>query len=326
LAATSACSACSRSGALFEQGRRQAGRYRRQGKFIDRLATGDRTRIAADQDCQRVLVLRDLRFEQGNLRRRRFILRLRLHDVHLRHLAVLELQFEKPDRFTIGRQRLAGNLQLRVEAAQLQVAVGHRSDQRQDHAAPRLVGGQQVGQRRLGLAPNAAPEVDLPARRERRLVGRARVRVVAQQRGKRRFERALALAGGRIAELRKQWRARLCEQRRRLLDVGGGDRDVAVVRQSLDDQLIEHRVPELLPPPRVGGVGSVLRRVLERRRGIDWRAPVVGAHQAAGEQRGAGADEQTLHAWRPSGDDADAGSAASRGNASRRRSARRSKR
>ena len=71
-----------------------------------------------------------------------------------------------------------------------------------DDAAPRLVGGQHVGQRGLGLAADAAPEIDLPARREQRLVRRDRVRVVGHQRREGRVGRALALAGCAVAGLR----------------------------------------------------------------------------------------------------------------------------
>ena len=70
-----------------------------------------------------------------------------------------------------------------------------------------------------------------------------------------------------------------------VLDVGGGDLDVEVVRERLRDERVEHRVVELLPPLRVRGVGGVLRRVDERRRRVDRGARVVGADHAAAEHQ-----------------------------------------
>ncbi len=223
LAAISCCSACSRSGRRSSSCRRHAGRHLRQLQVVDRLAAHDRPRVAADQHRQRALRLRDLRFDQRDLRGRGLVLRLRLRHVHHRHLAVLELQREQVHRFLVGLQRLLRHVQLRVQPAQLQVAVGHLRHQRQDHAAPRLVGGQHVGIGGFGLAADAAPQVDLPAGLQRGLVGRGRVRVVRDQRREGRLARALALRAGAVAEVREELRARLRQQRRRLLDVGRGD-------------------------------------------------------------------------------------------------------
>ncbi len=121
LAAISSCSDCVRSGRRSRSSDgTPAGTVGAARSSID-LAALDRPRIAPEQDRQRILGLRDLRFDQRNLRGGSLVLRLRLRDVHLRDLSVLELQLEEPDRLAIRAQRLLGDRELRVEAAQLDV-------------------------------------------------------------------------------------------------------------------------------------------------------------------------------------------------------------
>src|SRR5262249_56008150 len=60
------------------------------------------------------------------------------------------------------RDRALGDLQLQVELAELEVARGDVRDEREQHAAARLLGGQDLCARRLVQAPDAAPQIDLP--------------------------------------------------------------------------------------------------------------------------------------------------------------------
>ena len=56
----------------------------------------------------------------------------------------------------------AGDLELEVELAELEVVGGDLGDQREEDPAPRLLRGQVLRQGRLVRAPDAAPEVELP--------------------------------------------------------------------------------------------------------------------------------------------------------------------
>ena len=131
----------------------------------DRLAARDRSRVAADQHRQRVLGLRDLRFDQRNLRGRRLVLRL-----HLRRPASATPGRTGTAACTgapIRRRRPAcacATASCSSRPRSVQVVARDRRHQRQDHAAARLVGGQQVRARGFAQAADAAPQVDLPAR------------------------------------------------------------------------------------------------------------------------------------------------------------------
>ena len=107
LAAMSVCSACSEVRPALEELRGQAGGHARKRERVERLAARDRAGVAAEQDRQRVLGLRDLVLDQRDLRRGRLVLRARLLDVHLRDLAVLVLQLEQLDRLAVGRRACA---------------------------------------------------------------------------------------------------------------------------------------------------------------------------------------------------------------------------
>ena len=96
------------------------------------------------------------------------------------------------------------------------------------------------------------------------------------------------LAGSRpaVAHLRIETRPRGHEEPLGLGNVGGGDLHVLVVGQRVGDELVEHRVVELLPPFGVGGLGHVLRLEAEGLGGIDDRTLVVGPDGAAGYGQG----------------------------------------
>ena len=66
-------------------------------------------------------------------------------------------------------ERLGGaarDLELEIELLELEVRLRDAADQRQHDAAPEVLGGEQVGDRRLGGAADAAPDVDLPGQVE----------------------------------------------------------------------------------------------------------------------------------------------------------------
>src|SRR5262249_7008451 len=157
-------------GAPLEELRGKPRRHRRQLELVDRFAASDRPWVAPQQDRERILQLRDLRLELRNLRRRSLVLRLGLGDVHLRDLPVLELELEELDRFAVGSERLFRDRELLVEPTQLNVVARDGGDQRENYAAACFIGGEKVGKRRLALAADAPPEVDLPACGEQGLI------------------------------------------------------------------------------------------------------------------------------------------------------------
>ena len=67
-------------------------------------------------------------------------------------------------------RRALGDLQLLVQRPDVHVGGRHRADQGQHHGAPGLLRAEQLGPRRLGRPAELAPEVDLPAGVEKRLV------------------------------------------------------------------------------------------------------------------------------------------------------------
>ena len=67
-------------------------------------------------------------------------------------------------RLLTRRQRPARDIELQVERAQLEVAVGNLADDGRQHRAPPPSRGEQLRACRFGGAPEAAPEVQLPGR------------------------------------------------------------------------------------------------------------------------------------------------------------------
>ncbi len=205
-------------------------------------------------------VVHDLLLDRRDLRGRGLRLRLRLRDVHLRRHAVLELQLEYLQRLVVGAQRLLRNGKLLIERAQVQIVVGDLRHQREDHAAARLVGRQQVRLGGLGLPTDAPPQVDLPARARDDAVAGLCARSGRLVRQKIRRE-LLARAARVVSDLRIKRGLRFGEYRCGLLHVGCRLLHTLVVRKRFGDQLVEHRIAELLPPLGVDRVGRVLRQV-----------------------------------------------------------------
>ncbi len=82
----------------------------------------------------------------------------------------------------------------------------------------------------------------------------------------------------------------------RLLDVGGRDLDVEIVRERLGNQVVEHGVAELLPPLGVGGVGGVLRLEAEGAGRVDGRPRVIRAERARAAPGETGRDDGAVSA------------------------------
>ena len=161
-------------------------------------------------------------------------------------------------RLAVGRKRLLREQELFVQPPQLQVRAGDGGDEREDHAPLCILGAQEACLRRFGQPADAAPEIDLPARRAQDLVGRLRVGDGGRQGRCPVFGESLPLGQTAVVELREDGRSGLDEQAPRLLDLGSRDLDVLVVGQCLVDEGVQDRVLELSPPLCVGRVARIL--------------------------------------------------------------------
>src|SRR6185312_12457414 len=100
-------------------------------------------------------------------------------------LAAPQALVEEPQALAEGVRGVAGDRELLVELQQLEVIRGRLGHQAQPHPALRLRGREVLVAGRLVEAPDPAPEVELPARRE------LAVEAVAGRAG---------AGGGRVAE------------------------------------------------------------------------------------------------------------------------------
>ena len=83
------------------------------------------------------------------------------HIQQRRHPALLAgLRQSEEDR--PGGQGLPRDLHLQIQLTQREVGTGHVADQGQHHGPAEILRGQQIGPGRLGGAPEAAPQVQLP--------------------------------------------------------------------------------------------------------------------------------------------------------------------
>ncbi len=232
-----------------------------------------------------MLLLRDLALEIGDRGERLLVFGTHLLQLELRDDPALVAQIEEPHALASGIRGAAGDLQPLVEVAQRHVFVRHGRDQREQRRAPPVLGGEEVRPRRFGLALQLAEEVDLPRSREQRLVAvEGAPHVILQRR--RTAEAAHLLAGeiGARAHLRKEPGAGRAEHASGFLHARGGDANVLVLRERRGDELVQHRVVELLPPCGVHEVGGIAHFITKRSRRVDLGAHVVRSHLTTSER------------------------------------------
>src|SRR5262249_37379854 len=75
-------------------------------------------------------------------------------------------QSSQPQTVFRGVAGFAGDFQLQVQLAKLEIARGDVGQQSRDHAAPGLGAGQVLGSSGFGETPQPAPYVELPTERE----------------------------------------------------------------------------------------------------------------------------------------------------------------
>jgi len=162
-------------------------------------------------------------------------------------------------------------------------------DQRHQDAAPALVGGEDDRQRCFVLTADAAEEIELPRQADADHAALARVVVVVAEPVilRRAGGDPYSVAGGGV-HLRIQERPGDAGARPRLLDAGGRDADVEVVRHRLPHEVLQRDVVEHFPPGQVGERLRLLRLLDEAvgLRRLHLRPLVVRAdRRAAGRQR-----------------------------------------
>ncbi len=279
----------------LQQFGRQAGRDGRQQQLIDVLAADDRAGVAAEQHAQAVLLLGDGLFQRRNAGQRLFVLRFVLAQLEQRDDPAFETQLEQLIRLAAALRRRLGDLQLAVQVAQVDVGARNAADQRQDDAVAALLAGQQLRIRRLGLAADTAPDVDFPTG-----VEDGAVAVIGRWlRGPgRNVPLAAYLVTG--ADLREESGADEAVFPGKFVDARRGNHQILVLAQRRIDQIVEHRVAELLPP---GGIGQILRLRLGEPPGsgrIHRRSYIVRPdHAATDEQRNQGSKQCLTHGRPP---------------------------
>ncbi len=134
--------------------------------LVERPSARDRPGVAPEQDVDAVLGLLDLTLELGDRLGRAVVQRLGLAQVENAGHAAVEPGLHQVDRLRARTHRAPGDLQRQVQRAQRQVGLADVRDQRRHDRVARVLGGEQLGPRRFGVALELAPEVDLPGRAE----------------------------------------------------------------------------------------------------------------------------------------------------------------
>src|SRR6185312_13866045 len=118
--------------------------------------------MMAEQHAELIFLLHHLSLEVGHASRGICHLRLELPDVELRDQSLLEASLGETQRFAARFERAAGDVEVEVELAQLEIRRGDVADEREHDGALRLLRREQIFTRSLGGATQTSPEVELP--------------------------------------------------------------------------------------------------------------------------------------------------------------------
>ena len=172
------------------------------------------------------------------------------------------------------------------ERAEVGVSARGLGDDRDTHGVAVGVGGGDIAAGRLDTARDAPEQVDLVGNAEAAIDGTAAAAAARQGLA---CGQALVAAVGVEADAGQPVAANRTQSRAGPVEVGRGDRDVLVRRQSVTDEAVEDRVL-VQPPP--GAVGTLGRRdgrggAEERRRGAGdrLRVNILGTDLAGGESQ-----------------------------------------
>jgi len=226
---------------------------------------------------------------------------LRLGDIGRGGGAGVILVLCDAQRFLVGLDRVGEQLGLGILAAQLEIIVGERFLGRERGIGE--IGGADVGTGLVAfdLAADAAPQVQIPARRPLCRIDRAGAAAAAAKPGRRDAARPTAAAAataagdaGRQADRGQLLRAGLVGDGERLgvlrleaLDVLVREGDLGL--EPVQDRIVIDRPPGALGDGVAGGAELPARgccgRLLEGGAGGRVRALIVGADGAAGHQQ-----------------------------------------
>src|SRR5438309_484103 len=270
---------------LEELGRQTDGHLRGRRFTLERRAARNVTGRPSEKGRELVLFGDDLSLEVRDARPRLGERRLRARHLEQRTDPPHVAPTEEVEGVLERDPRALRDLELAVELEQLEVGLRHVAHQREQHAAPRRLGGEIIRTRGLGGAPDTAPDVDLPGEVERAEEGvEGHVPRAAGHAG---YEGALADRLPLIAHLRKHVGTRDGDLVARLLDARRRRPQIVAAAERLLDERLQGGVAEDRPPRGVCERGRIPRTALATRRlgrGDGW-APVTRPHGAGREER-----------------------------------------
>src|SRR5437773_2669548 len=267
---------------LEELGRQTDGHLRGGRLALERYAARDVPGRPSEKGRELVLFGDDLALEVRDTRPRLGERRLGARHLEQRADPTPVTPTEEVEGVLEGDPRALRDRQLAVELEQLEVGLRHVAHQREQHAAPRRLGGEIIGPRGLGGPSDAAPDVDLPGEVEGPEEGvEGGVPRAAGDEG------ALADRLALIAHLREQVGARDRDLVAGLLDARRGRPEIVARADRLLDERLQGGVAEDRPPRCVRERGGIRRTALAPRRlgRGDGRAAVARPHGAGREER-----------------------------------------
>jgi hypothetical protein len=231
----------------LEQGRRQV---RRDGQvpehFGERPPAGDASRVPAHQHAELVFGLGDLSLQLCHARRRAGHLRFELPHIQLGNESLIKPPAREPERLPVCREGSPRDLQGEVQLAELEIGGGDIRHEREDDRALILSLGQEVIPRRLGRAPDPAPEIELP----RQVRGGLEL-VVGE--GADAGQYGLGSAPLRVqGDLREEVTLGHAILGAELIDRGDGHPHIAILPECRLDQLAELRIAQQVEPHEIG--------------------------------------------------------------------------
>jgi hypothetical protein len=237
--------------ALQHVGRQAGGQLRQRRHGLHRFGQPLGAQRCADQQRERVFVLRHQAGEARDITACGIDRGLRAPQVELRRRAEFEAVADQRVRRVLAVEGAARHLQPLAVGGQREVRVRHLGDQADVHAASRFGGGEVRLQRLLVQVAHAAEEVELVARQAdagfvlmcRRGSPALRERGWRALRGRRRrgFHGREAIGTLDLVD------------RPRLLDLQRGHTQVAVVGERGGDRVAQPRIDEELGPRQLGG-------------------------------------------------------------------------
>jgi hypothetical protein len=242
--------------------------------------------LDAGENVEPVDLALDRRTQRRHRRRNPLLLAQHAVEFAIGDQSLIDALANQLDQLPLGIQFAAGNRQPGLKTTQLEVGI----DRLRRDAEPNRIGiGGGTGQvcpRGLPAAAQAAEQIDLPrglrANLVERVIAREAERVAHRADG--RLQRLADAIGRSVGTDRRQQR-RTGRVRMRHAPDRAGRRcgNVAILRERLRHQPIEHGIGKAAPPCRVGSSRRDGRRAVKGGRKRHAGAVIIGADGAAGE-------------------------------------------